>query len=51
MWLLRGGVSLAAFAQAMLLGRVVYLIVSSVFLTTLVRREKRDAGIPNASIP
>ncbi|MGA2259168.1 MAG: oligosaccharide flippase family protein [Thermoguttaceae bacterium] len=51
MWLLRGGVSLAAFAQAMLLGRVVYVILSSVFLTTLVRREKRDAGIPNASIP
>jgi O-antigen/teichoic acid export membrane protein len=41
-WLIRGGASLVAFPQAMLVGRVVYLAAGYVFLLPLVAFQKKS---------
>ncbi len=41
MWLIRGGVSLAAFPQAMLIGKTGYIILCYVFINHLIRSERR----------
>jgi O-antigen/teichoic acid export membrane protein len=42
MWLIRNGVSLVAFPQAMLIGRAVFLLVCYAFIAHLCRSEPRE---------
>jgi hypothetical protein len=46
--LLRGGVSLQDFPQAMLIGRVVYLLLSYWFIVRLKRRERSAETSPSS---
>jgi len=42
LWMIRDGVSLSAFPQAMLIGRTVFALLSGMLLAVLCRRERRN---------
>ena len=41
LWLIRDGASLAAFPQAMLIGKIVFILVCYLFLAYLVRKDRQ----------
>ncbi|MCL5734674.1 MAG: lipopolysaccharide biosynthesis protein [Actinobacteria bacterium] len=44
-WLIRNGVHLVAFPQAMLVGRAFYVVVCYTFIWQLVRKERESSGV------